>query len=477
VRNINRIVVIGGGITGLSAALEIKKQSAAENRQVHLTVIEKDNRFGGKIRTHREAGLIMEGGPDSLLARKAAGMQLIQELGLESEMVSMNPSVGKTYIVSNGKLQLFPSGTNMGVPAMLRSFMQTGLISTSGKLRALTDFVLPRETTTGDESLGSLLRSRLGDEVVDLLCEPLMAGIYAGNIDQLSVQATFPEFQKMVNTERSLILASMRRFRNRQKPASTGRSIFVTLKNGLQTIPERIVDVLSGTADLMPNTTVEKLIHQADGTYVIHASTTGKPIVITADAVIITTPAPVAGGLLFSLIPSASVLREIPYISTATVVIGYRKDAITTNLDASGFVVPRRENRAITASTWISTKWPHTTNGEYIIIRCYVGRAKQQEYLRLTDDEMTTMVQEEIRNLVGINANPAFSRVTRWDSAMPQYLVNHLDNVHKVEQELRASLPHVYIAGAGYRGIGIPDCIAQGQQAAQETLQNLNITQ
>jgi protoporphyrinogen/coproporphyrinogen III oxidase len=471
--NKKNIVVIGGGITGLSAAFELKKQAAANNIDVDCTVIEEDKRFGGKIKTHRENGLVMESGPDSLLARKPAGMQLIRELGLEPEMVGTNPSIGKTYIVSKGGLIPLPGGTNMGVPGMLRTFMQTKLISTAGKLRALTDFILPRETVTSDETLGTLLRSRLGDEVVELLCEPLMAGIYAGNIDQLSVQATFPDFQKMVNTERSLILASMRRFRNRPKPTNTGRSIFVTMKGGLETLPERMVEALKDTTDLRLNTKVEKLTRRADGTYDIIAESNGSATTIHADAVIITTPAPVAGNLLFSHIPSAWMLREIPYISTATVVIGYRKDTIFANLDASGFVVPRRENRAITASTWLSTKWPHTTNGEYVIIRCYVGRAKQQEFLNLPDDKMAEMVRSEIENLVGITAQPEFTKVTRWDRAMPQYLVNHLDNVRKVEQELATELPHVYIAGAGYRGIGIPDCIAQGRQAANLALSDL----
>ncbi len=427
--------------------------------------------------TYRENGFVMEAGPDSLLARKTAGPQLIRELGVESEMVGTNPAVGKTYVLSGGKLVPLPSGTNMGVPVMLESFLKSKLISTSGKMRALFDLVLPKRINTKDEPLGKFLRHRLGNEVVELLCEPLLAGIYAGSIDDLGVQATFPEFQKLTNSDRSLILGSMRMFRNRPKPASSGnRSLFVSLKSGLQTLPERLVELLHETTDLRLESEATNLSRREDGTYDVQCFQNGQSETLHADAVIIAAPAPVAGNLLNTFISSASLLKKISYVSTATVIMGYPRQSFHANLDASGFVVPRRENRAITASTWLSTKWPHTTKDDYVMIRCYVGRAKQEAYLNLSNGDMSQRVQEELKNVLGITTSPAFTKITRWDAAMPQYQVNHLDNVRRVEQELLDRTPGVHIAGAGYRGIGIPDCIVQGQQAATQVLKHIGIT-
>ncbi len=470
------IAIIGGGITGLSAAFQVNKEAKDRRKAIQCTVFEQDNRFGGKIKTHREGGFVMECGPDSLLARKPAGPQLIQELGVESEMVGTNPSVGKTYVLSNGRLVPLPTGINMGVPVMLRSFLQTKLISVPGKLRALSDIFLPQKISHSDEPLGKFLRRRLGDEIVDLLCEPILAGIYAASIDQLSVQATFPEFQKMTNSNRSLILGSMRLFRNRPKPSPGKRSIFVSLRHGLETLPEQIIQSVQHTSDLLVNTRVTQMLRREDGTYDIHFVSNQQSFVMQANAIILAAPAPVAGQLLESLIPSASLLRAIPYVSTATVIMAYPKQSISANLDASGFVVPRRENRAITASTWLSTKWPHTTVADHVMIRCYVGRANQQEYLKLSDADMVQLVQTELRDIVGITATPVFSKVTRWDEAMPQYVVNHLQTVSQVEHELATSLPGVFVSGAGYRGVGIPDCIAQGRGAANMALSHLGMS-
>lgn len=497
-----RIVIIGGGITGLSAAFALKRQADKDKRPIRCTVIEQDARLGGKIRTYREDGLVLEAGPDSILARKPAGVGLIRDLGVESEMVGTNPIAHKTYILHNGRLERLPPGTNMGIPTQIAPFATTKLLSWSGKARAALDFVLPPVAAEGDMSLGAFLRRRVGNEVVDNIAEPLLAGIYAGSVDTLSLDATFPQFRHLERKHRSLVRGSIAQRKNAPPTpaANAGRSVFVTLRGGLQTVVERLYDCLHEWATIHTETTVTAIrkrdggtaaqgvdsgradddgaagvttIGSSVGAYVIETQSPHGPETFIADAVIVTTPAPVAAQLLTPICGTARELGEIAYVSTATVILGYAADSIEVDLDASGFVIPRKEKRHITACTWVSSKWPHTASGGRVLIRCYVGRAGQQEELRLDDADMVKLVQEDLRDILGIEARPWFTRVTRWNNAMPQYLVGHVDRVVHVEAELSRETPGLFIAGAGYHGVGVPDCIADGSEAAQKVLRFL----
>lgn len=468
-----RVIVIGGGITGLTAAFSLKQAADREGVPISCTVLEGSSRFGGKILTRREDGFVMEGGPDSLLARKPEGMQLIRELGLESELVGGNPKAQKTYVLYKGKLEHLPPGTNMGIPTTIRPFATTRLLSVSGKARALLDLVLPRKQGQGDESLGKFLRRRLGDELVNNVAEPLLAGIYAGSVDDLSLQATFPQFQTLEAKHRSLILGSMAQRRQAPKTSpSSGRSIFVTLRGGLMTLVERLFDSLQDWADLRTSTRVVQLDKSSNGTsYDVTVESADGTETIEADAVIVTTPAFVSAKLLHHLTPQSERLQQIPYVSTATVMLAYPADFVNVELDASGFVVPRSENRSITACTWVSSKWPHTTPEGYVLIRCYVGRSGQVEGLDQSDEAIIDDVKRELKDILGITAQPWFADVTRWDHAMPQYAIHHLKLVREVEAALHTVAPLVRIAGAGYLGLGIPDCIAQGRGAVREVLE------
>lgn len=467
------IVVIGGGITGLSAAFTLKQRADRNKLPLRCTILEQDNRLGGKIRTYREDGLVLEGGPDSMLARKPAGVNLIRELGIESEMVGTNPGAHKTYILHQGKLERLPPGTNMGIPTQFTPFATTKLLSLRGKARATLDLVIPPGPQDKDISLGRFLRRRLGDEVVNSIAEPLLAGIYAGSVDDLSLAATFPQFRAMEQSHRSLILGTLAARRAAKPDVSTtsGRSVFVTLRGGLQTVIERLYDCLHEWADIRMETAVHSIRHQENGRYLVETNGPDSPSTTVCDAVIVTVPADAAANLLAPVCSTARELKEIPYVSTATVIFGYSADSLQVDLDASGFVIPRGEKRHITACTWVSSKWPHTTSGGRVLIRCYVGRAGQQDELSLSDEAMATLVQRELRDILGIAARPWFTRVTRWDRAMPQYRVGHVERVRAVESSLIKSAPGVFICGAGYHGVGIPDCIADGTEAAQKAIE------
>lgn len=494
-----RVIIIGGGITGLSAAFELQQTALQEGISIQCTVLESMSRFGGKVLTDHADGFVLEDGPDSILARKPEGVGLIRELGLEAELVGGNARAQKTYVLRFGKLEPLPPGTNMGIPAKIAPFATTKLLSAKGKARALLDLVLPRQKGTGDESLGLFLRRRLGNELVNNVAEPLLAGIYAGSVDSLSLQATFPQFKALETKHRSIILGSVAQrklgarshtkegaFAKANKNASiaaskAGKSLFVTLAGGLNSLIERLYDALHDWADLRTDSQVVGIQRATEPNttaryQVVVQSKTGRET-LDADAVLITTPAYMAANLLSDLIPAAKRLSEILYVSTATVILAFYAHEVVVNLDASGFVVPRHEGRAITACTWVSSKWPHTTPAGYVLVRCYVGRVGQTDGLQQTDEAIVDVVRQELRDILGIEAQPAFTKVTRWDKAMPQYAVNHLELVKTVEAELEKNAPGLAIAGAGYYGLGIPDCIKQGRTAARKLMDTWVVTE
>jgi len=464
-----RVVIIGGGITGLAAAFALHS-TATSKTAVACTVLERSHRFGGKIKTDYEDGLVMELGPDSILARKPAGINLIRQLGVDAEVVNMNPAAGKTYMLHDDALEEMPAGTNMGVPTSLQTLWGTSLVSPAGKVRALLDLILPRAGhPSQDESLGLLLRRRLGNEWVTQVCEPLLAGIYAAQLDDLSAQSTFPQFRAILHQYRSLIAGSGKQRAAQRATAvgatnAPGRSTFITLRNGLQTLIEQLYNQLRDWADLRTHTEVLK-IESVNNHYCIHILTAAGSETLDADTVIVTAPTYVAGQLLCSLSAKAATLGAIRYVSTATVVAGYGPGALN-DLDGSGFLVPRSESTGITACTWTSNKWPHTATDNRGLIRCYVGRSGQQDALGLNDDALGKMVAMELQRIIGIKEQPWFTKVARWDKAMPQFEVGHKALVQDVEQQLELDAPGVFVAGAGYHGIGVPDCIESGQAAA-----------
>jgi oxygen-dependent protoporphyrinogen oxidase len=463
----SRIMIIGGGITGLSAAYYLKKQLEADGIGARISVVEKSAVFGGRIHTLERDGFVIEKGPDSFLARKRPIIDLTRELGLEEELRGQNPKAKKTYIMHRGKLHRMPAGLVLGIPTEMAPFVLTGLLSPLGKMRAALDVLIPRRKEQEDESLGHFLKRRLGKQVLDNIAEPLLAGIYAGDTYSLSLKATFPQFQEMEQRRRSLILGmkenrKLTQMNTADLPIAAQNSLFLTYRKGLQTLINGLVSALADI-DLRTNESVISVQRKENQVEVVFED--GHSEVV--DGVIIATPTYQAARFL-SHLPSASKLANIQYVSVANVILAFDRKDLPFDMDGSGFLIPRKEKRTITACTWTSAKWLHTAPEGKVLLRCYVGRSGEQDWMNWSDEELVRKVRLDVVELMGIKAEPLFHEITRMPNSMPQYPVGHLDKIAEFRQDLAEAIPGAFVTGAGFHGVGLPDCIRQGKEAAQQ---------
>ncbi|WP_042203371.1 protoporphyrinogen oxidase [Paenibacillus camerounensis] len=459
-----KVVIIGGGLSGLSAAFYVRKYYREAGVQPDIVLLEKDNVLGGKIETLQREGFVIEKGPDSFLARKTAMVELARELKLDHELVSTNPNAKKTYILQKGKLHPMPAGLVLGIPTELKPFLQSGLVSFGGKVRAMLDFVLPPRRSREDESLGELIERRLGTEVLENMTEPLLAGIYAGDMRKISLQATFPQFGEVERKYGSLIRGMTTGRKPVETHTGTKKSAFLTFRGGLQSLVQTMIremhDVEQRTGAAAA--AISKSGLQDAPRYLVHLES-GE--VLQADDIYVTVQDFAAAGLLRPHV-DVSPLENVNYVSVANVVVAFAKKDIVTEYDGSGFLVPRKEGRNITACTWTSTKWLHTSPDDKVLLRCYVGRSGDEQNVELPDDALTELVLKDLREIMGITAKPLFTEITRLRRSMPQYPVGHLARIAGLRSELGQKLPGVYAFGAGYDAIGLPDCIRQAKDTA-----------
>ena len=469
-----KIVIVGGGITGMSAAFYTKKWFDERQIPVELTLIEKSETFGGKIRTLHREDFIIERGPESFLARKMPIMTLVKELGLEDELTATNPQARTSYIVHKGKLHKMPPGLMLGIPTKLTPFMKTKLISPVGKIRAAMDLCLPKKKGMEDESLGHFIQRRLGKEVLDHITEPLLGGIYAGDTHSLSLQATFPHFSAMEKTHRSLIVGMLA---NKQQPATSvaglpeiaQRSMFLTFRKGMTTLVDRLLEELK-SVELITGQGVQSIIRGGQGFEV--RLDNGQQL--QADGLIMALPTHQTAKLLADR-SQLQWLENINYVSVANIALAFDQKEFTFPLNGSGFVIPRKEGRLLTACTWSSSKWLHTAPDGKVLLRCYVGRGGAEEWVRLSDEQLVSAVLRDLKEIMGIEAKPLFHEITRLEHSMPQYPVKHVEELKKVRADLAVHTPGVYLCGAGYEGVGIPDCIQQGKEAAEQLVAYLGL--
>lgn len=471
------IVVVGGGIAGLAAAYRLQTLAREAALPFRITLFERDTQLGGKIRTERHDGFIVEGGPDTFLAYKPWGVALCKELGLAARLRGTNQAHRKTYVMRDGRLHRLPEGLTGMIPTRFTPMLQTTLLSWPGKLRMGLDFLLPPRSANGDESLAAFISRRLGSEVYERLIEPLMGGIYAGDATQLSLAATFPQLRQLELEHGGLIkgmlarraqMQSARRSNANGALAPGSRSAFLTPETGLAEIVDALVAALKD-AQLRTGAQVCEIFPAADG-YTLMLDEAEQ---LHADAVILATPAFASAKLLQGLDDKlAATLREIPYVSTATVSLAYRLEHVLRPLDGYGYVIPRAEGGDILACTWTSTKFPHRAPPGYVLLRAFVGRAGKQAALAGDDDHLLGLVLAEMKRTLGISAAPLFHCIYRWPDAMPQYTLGHPERMHQIERRL-AARPGLHVAGAAYGGIGIPDCIHSGEQAARAALRHL----
>ncbi len=443
-----RVVVIGGGIAGLAAADRLLRSGGASD----VTVLEASQRVGGKIGSVEVGGLRIEAGPDSLLARKPWAVELARDLGLGDELVPAAPA--GALIWSERGLVPFPAGP-FGIPGDPLELWRWPGLSLRGKARAMGDLVARARTGDADESLGSLLRRRLGNEVTERLVAPLLGGLFAGDVDRLSVRATFPELAAWERDHGSLIHGA-HAVATASRKASAG-PMFVRLRGGLERLPASLAERIG--ANRIRTSTPATRLHRIAIGYVV-STPDGD---LDADAVIVATPATTAAALFEDVARDAGAeLARIPYVSTAAVVLVYGEGTNDRLPDTSGFVVPRGR-LAMTASTLISKKWPDPAFGSRAVVRCFVGADGVEDLVDEPDADIVEGVSRQLAALLPLPDRPDASAVVRWPKSMPQYEVGHLERVERVERLLPEG---VVVAGQAYRGVGIADAVRSGQEAA-----------
>ncbi|WP_442599093.1 protoporphyrinogen oxidase [Neobacillus sp. D3-1R] len=470
--DIKKVVVVGGGITGLTAAYYLQKVAREKNLPLEIKLIEASHRLGGKMQTIVQDGFTIERGPDSFLARKQSMSRLVKDVGLEDKLI--RNTAGKSFVLVNQRLFPMPGGSIMGIPTQIAPFLTTGLFSIPGKLRAAADFFLPKSNPKEDQGLGGFFRRRLGDEVVENLIEPLLSGIYAGNIDQLSLMSTFPQFYQVEQKYRSLILGMRKSTTlspSNSNPEKKNKGIFLTLTTGLQSLTDRMEESLEPHS-VLKGYKVEKIIKMESHKYELELNN-GE--ILLADSVVVCVGHHIAQSI-FSQYEFFNVFKDMPASSVATVAMAFPKEAIVKDIDGTGFVVSRNSDYSITACTWTHKKWPHTTPEGKVLLRCYVGRAGDETIVDLSDDQITKIVLDDLNKTMNIKMEPDFSIVTRWKDTMPQYIVGHKQRVETVKNAMQKELPGVFLAGSSYEGMGLPDCVDQGENAVQQVLDFLKLT-
>jgi oxygen-dependent protoporphyrinogen oxidase len=465
-----RIIVIGGGIGGLSAAYRLRTLAARRGEEVSILLLESGTRWGGVIQSSAEQGFLLEHGPDSIIKAKPAGMQLISDLGLDGQLQPTRESARTSLIARGNRLLPVPEGLYLLAPGKLLPFLRSPLLSWPGKLRMALDLVLPRrDAHATEESLAEFVRRRLGREALERIAQPLISGIYTADPEELSLASTMPLFLRMEQEHRSLILAMRARAREAGMAEASGPryGLFTSLSGGLQGLVDALVAALCAPGD--PRQRVELRLATA-ATAVVRNE--GRFVValeeeyLDADQVVIAAPAPAAAALLRTLDQVLSfLLVTIPYAGVATINLAFARAQLPRLPEAAGFVVPAVEGRTLIACTIASAKYAGRAPAEHVLLRAFVGGALHAQVLERDDADLVAAVMRDLRALTGVEGSPLFSRIHRWPKAMAQYVLGHSDRVQGIRLRER-SIPGLALVGNGYEGVGIPDVIDQADAAA-----------
>jgi oxygen-dependent protoporphyrinogen oxidase len=454
-----RVAVVGGGITGLAAALELRRLGS------DVVLFEESERFGGKIRTTAFAGAAVDEGADAFLARVPEALTLCRDLGLGDELVT--PATGRAYIWRRGQLRALPAGLVLGVPSRVRPLVP--VVGWAGTARAAVEPLLP--SGPNDDCLGRQVRRRFGRAVAEFLVDPLLGGINAGDADALSLAAAAPQLAELAK-HRSWLLAARRHLA--QNPPSPDRPVFSTVVGGLGVMIDALATRLRNDGvDLRAATPVDTL-HRHNGGW----DNGGWEIADEHfDAVIVTTPASVSAKLVGHVSADAAAgLASIDEVSVAIVRLAFADRDVSRTLDGSGYLVPKPEQRHVTACSWASTKWAQWKVPGQTILRASVGRWRDSHAYELDDDDLVRAVLSDLDVQMGIRAQPSAADVCRWPGGFPQYHPEHLSTIAAIEAALAADAPGLVTTGAAHRGLGIPACIRQGAAAAVSVTARLRTT-
>ncbi|MCU1303828.1 MAG: protoporphyrinogen oxidase [Candidatus Sulfotelmatobacter sp.] len=460
----NRVAIVGGGISGLAAAFTLEE--SRRSGTVEYTLYESSSRLGGVLRTESIEGCLVEAGPDSFLSEKPWASDLCREIGLGDQLIGSTDADRKTYILVRGRLIPMPDGLMFMVPTKILATGFSPLFSWTTKLRMAQELFRSAQVTGGDESVASLVKRHYGEEVVDRLADPLLSGIYGGEADSLSVRAVLPRFAEMERTHgslgRSMLEARRKMPRKAHEPA---KSIFTSLKNGMQQLVENLVLKLNRSS-LLVNTPVQ-FVEFEGGHWKVSAGAKSDQF----DAVILALPAHAAAGILSSCNPELSgELSAIGYSSSIAVGLGYDREVRRALPPGFGFLVPHSEGKRLLAATFVHNKFPHRAPNDRALLRCFFAGSNADNIWELSDDSIIAIARNELQQILRLRSTPLFARVYRWKSAMAQYGVGHLERLDRIDR-LRRQLPGLALAGNGYRGIGVPDCIRSGREAARQAME------
>lgn len=449
-----KVAIIGAGITGLSAAYYLK--------DADIDILEQSDRAGGKIKTYQKDGYTIELGPESYIARKTIMTELATAIGLGDDIVANQ--TGQAYIYAKNKLFPMPGGSIMGIPTEIKPFLETKLLSKAGKVRAGLDYFIKPKPMTTDVSVGAFFRRRLGDEALENLIEPLLSGIYGADIDKLSLKSTFPNFKEQEETHGSLIkgMRDQKKRAPKEQPGEKPAGQFRLFRNGLQSFIDRLAEVVTEQgAHIRYNSTVSA----------IQKVTNGYEVTVNDertfyDNVIVTVPHTV-----FSKWFDDAPLRYFNYMETtsvATVVMAFDESQVNNEENGTGFVIARNSDTVITACTWTSKKWTHSTPAGKVLLRAYVGRPGDTVVKDNDDEALVKLARRDLDKMMDIKGEPEFSIVTRLMNSMPQYEVGHIDRVHQIQRYMTENYPGLMLTGSSFEAVGLPDCIAQAKKAAEQ---------
>jgi protoporphyrinogen/coproporphyrinogen III oxidase len=469
------VVIVGGGITGLTAAYRLLQARDRGGPALRVTVLEREAALGGNIRTEARDGFVIDGGPDAWVAAKPYATALARELGLGDQLIGTTAANRKLYIQHHGELHTFPEGVLLTVPTQIVPFMRSRLISWPGKARMALDLALPRARGAADESLAHFVRRRLGREALERLAEPLMGGIYAGDVEALSIRSTFPQLVEMEEKHGSLIRGAVALLASRgHGKGAPPPSAFFGLRGGMgdliHTIRDRIAaagaEIRLGARCAAISRPKGGILAPPSPRYLVRVESGSSHEVIPADAVLLAAPAYEAASAVDGLDPEmAKLLREIPYLSTATIVLAYRRADVPHRLDAVGVILPKAEGRRILAATFISSKWEHRAPEGSALLRVFVGGDRDPRALEQGDDALVDLARAELAAVLDVRAAPLFTRVFRFERANAQPVVGHQDRLRRLRRR-EEQHPGLHLAGAAFEGVGIPDCVRQANEAA-----------
>lgn len=460
-----RIAIIGGGISGLSAAFAIEEHRRTTGASVEYVLYESSPRLGGVLRTEKIDGCVVEAGPDSFVSEKPWAADLCRTLGIGDQLIGSNDADRKTYILVRGRLIPMPDGLMFLVPTKILPTGLSPLFSWKTKLRMAQELFHPPHAVNGDESVASMVERHYGSEMVDRLADPLLSGVYGGEASNLSVRAVLPRFAEMEKNYGSLGKAMLAaRKKAKAVKGQHPRPLFTSLRDGMQHLAESVIERLRPES-LRTNVSVQTVQPEGGGWNVVMESGVER-----FDAVILALPARAASSVLRACGPElAGELGAIQYSSSITVALGYDNRVRQSLPRGFGFLVPRSEGKRLLAATFVHNKFPHRAPADRALLRCFFAGSNAEAVWDSSDFELIAIVRRELQQIVGLHGEPLFGRVYRWKSAMAQYGVGHLERLDRIEA-LRKKLPGLALAGNGYRGIGVPDCVRSGRDAAKEVL-------